>query len=161
MLTRAQVIIGTSFVGGTGCPIVINVTRGLAPHSADRFFVMSQAEHFQGGAFYRVVAHEVVEFGISPRVQDNDDMEEHHENMTADAHDDPFLPTMTNTKGAVSFVRTNGHTDLMRIAISMGTNTAFDDLVACLSMCTRVSEYVCVCSCVCVCVCVCVCCGVY
>ena len=41
ILTRAQVIIGTSFVGGTGCPIVINVTRGLAPHSADRFFVMS------------------------------------------------------------------------------------------------------------------------
>ena len=43
-----QIILDTDATGGTGCPIVINVTRSLAPHGADRIFWMAQVIYVCG-----------------------------------------------------------------------------------------------------------------
>mmetsp|Transcript_18332 Transcript_18332/g.28574 ORF Transcript_18332/g.28574 Transcript_18332/m.28574 type:complete len:182 (+) Transcript_18332:78-623(+) len=69
-----QVIIETDLDQGKACPVVINVSRGLAPECADRFWKMSTAHPvlYQDSAFYLASPSKWVEFGLSTRGLQND-----------------------------------------------------------------------------------------
>src|SRR5690242_11604731 len=45
-------------------PVVIEVTRGWAPHAADRFYNLVKSGFYDGDRFFRVVSF-VVQFGIN------------------------------------------------------------------------------------------------
>jgi cyclophilin family peptidyl-prolyl cis-trans isomerase len=46
-------------------PVVIEVTRDLAPFGADRFYSLVKAKYFDGARFFRVVPGFVVQWGIA------------------------------------------------------------------------------------------------
>ena len=46
-------------------PVVVEVTRSLAPHGADRFYTLVKNGYFDGARFFRVVPGFVVQFGMA------------------------------------------------------------------------------------------------
>jgi peptidyl-prolyl cis-trans isomerase A (cyclophilin A) len=79
-------------------PFVVEITRDLAPHGADRFYSMVKAKYFDGARFFRVVPNFMVQFGMAadPAVSKTWDVP---------IPDDPVKET--NARGTISFAATS------------------------------------------------------
>ncbi|HEY1754212.1 MAG TPA: peptidylprolyl isomerase [Bryobacteraceae bacterium] len=79
--------------------IIIEVTRSLAPHGADRFYNLVRSGYFTDCAFYRVIPNFMAQFGISARPEVNRAFQ------GATIPDDP-RNAQSNTRGKVTFAST-------------------------------------------------------
>jgi peptidyl-prolyl cis-trans isomerase A (cyclophilin A) len=79
-------------------PFVVEVTRDLAPHGADRLYSLVKAKYFDGARFYRVVPDFMVQWGAAadPSVSKAWDVT---------IPDDPVKES--NTRGTLSFAATS------------------------------------------------------
>src|SRR5580692_1147403 len=75
-------------------PVIIEVTRALAPNGADRFYNMVKAKYFDGARFFRVIPNFMAQFGLAgdPAVSKMWDVP---------IQDDPVKAS--NVRGAVTF----------------------------------------------------------
>jgi peptidyl-prolyl cis-trans isomerase A (cyclophilin A) len=79
--------------------IVIEVTRSLAPHGADRFYNLVRSGYFTDCAFYRVIPNFMAQFGVSARPEVNRAFQ------GATIQDDP-RNAQSNSRGKVTFAST-------------------------------------------------------
>ena len=171
-----QVILETNVPNS--CPVVLNITRSLAPNSTDHFWSMATyvPPIFQQSAFYSVVPGRVAEFGLS-----GDPALNELEGMSPLKYDPPVIQ---NTYGTVAFLTSPAQPLGLQIAVNLQDNHDFDQLnmapfghvrsrlscaqrcavlgaapapvEPCLLRCRRnAEERVCVRACVCIYVCVC------
>jgi peptidyl-prolyl cis-trans isomerase A (cyclophilin A) len=79
-------------------PFVVEITRDLAPHGADRLYSLVKAKYFDGARFFRVVPDFMVQWGMAadPAVSKAWDVP---------IPDDPVKDT--NTRGTISFAATS------------------------------------------------------
>ncbi|MDQ1472729.1 MAG: peptidyl-prolyl cis-trans isomerase [Bryobacterales bacterium] len=79
-------------------PVVVEITRDLAPHGADRLYSLVKAKYFDGARFFRVVPNFMVQWGMAadPAVSRNWDVP---------IPDDPVKET--NARGTISFAATS------------------------------------------------------
>uniref|UniRef100_A0A7S4UFH7 PPIase cyclophilin-type domain-containing protein n=1 Tax=Guillardia theta TaxID=55529 RepID=A0A7S4UFH7_GUITH len=114
-----QVVLSTSVDEGRACPIVINITRSMAPQCADEFWSMVRQgqRSLQDSAFYFVRPGVFVEFGLG-RFSDR-----------ADFH--PMrggTGEQKNLRGSVSFATERGNVSSSRLVINLKSNPHFDEL---------------------------------
>lgn len=96
-------------IGGRGAPsqprrlgcgtIVINVTRAWAPRGAERLHALASEHFFDGAAFFRVVPHFVVQFGLAAAPERN--------MRYADAPIPDDAVHSSNRRGTLSFAATS------------------------------------------------------
>ena len=113
-----QVILGTNVPNA--CPIVLNITRSLAPNSTDNFWNMVNYSPpiFENSAFYSVVPGSYVEFGVSG-----------DPNLNKLVGASPLkydTAILQNTYGTIAFVTNPTQTIGLQIAINLQDNHAFD-----------------------------------
>jgi peptidyl-prolyl cis-trans isomerase A (cyclophilin A) len=79
-------------------PFVVEITRDLAPHGADRLYNLVKAKYFDGARFFRVVPNFMVQWGMAadPAVSKTWDVP---------IPDDPVKET--NARGTISFAATS------------------------------------------------------
>ena len=99
-------------------PIVIKVTRSLAPLGADRFHALMVDGFFDGGALFRVVPGFVLQFGISGNRTLNDRW------LNNPIKDDPVVGS--NVKGTVTFADAGPNTRSSQIFINYADNKRLD-----------------------------------
>ncbi|WP_053333898.1 peptidylprolyl isomerase [Gemmatimonas phototrophica] len=95
-------------------PFVVEVTRDLAPHSADRFYELVTNGYFADVRFFRLVPGFVVQFGVhgDPAVNAVWD--------TATIADD--VMRTSNRKGTLAFAANGPHSRSTQLFISTGEN---------------------------------------
>jgi peptidyl-prolyl cis-trans isomerase A (cyclophilin A) len=78
-------------------PVVIEVTRSLAPIGADRFYNLVKAKYFDGARFFRVIPNFMAQFGLAadPKMSQAWDV---------NIQDDPVKTT--NARGTLTFAAT-------------------------------------------------------
>ena len=115
-----QVIMETNVDRGAACPLVLNVTRSLAPNSTDIFWSMvtSSPAVFEQSAFYSVVAGSYAEFGIS-----GDPTRNSLESTKTIEYDTPQMP---NLRGTVSLKTLPYQTLGLQAVINLHDNSMFD-----------------------------------
>jgi peptidyl-prolyl cis-trans isomerase A (cyclophilin A) len=96
----------------------IEVHRTWAPRAADRFYNLVKSGFYDGVIFFRVVPRFVVQFGISPYPSVSTAWQ------NATILDD--LPTVHNTRGAVTFAAAGPKTRTTQVFINLGNNTNLD-----------------------------------
>jgi peptidyl-prolyl cis-trans isomerase A (cyclophilin A) len=96
----------------------IEAHRTWAPKGADRFYNLVRSGFFDGVVFFRVVPRFVVQFGISPYPQVSTAWQ------NATIPDD--LPTVHNTRGAVTFAAAGPNTRTTQVFINLGNNGNLD-----------------------------------
>jgi peptidyl-prolyl cis-trans isomerase A (cyclophilin A) len=99
-------------------PVVIEVTRALAPNGADHFYTLVKAKYYDGARFFRVVPGFMAQFGLaaSPAVTKTWDVP---------IQDDPVKTS--NVRGAVTFAQTSApNSRSTQLFINFG-NSAFLD----------------------------------
>ncbi len=117
---KFQVILETNVQNA--CPVVLNITRSLAPNSTDNFWgmVTFRPPIFQQSAFYSVVPGSYTEFGVSGNPTLN--LLEGASPMQYDR------PSVRNTAGTFSFVTKPDQSLGLQVVINLRDNPAFDDL---------------------------------
>ena len=99
-------------------PVIVEITRTLAPLGADRFYNMVQAKYFDEVRFFRVVPGFMVQFGLAA---DPDTIEKWDQNI----QDDPVLTS--NRRGTISFAQTSQpNTRATQFFINLGNNERLD-----------------------------------
>ena len=99
-------------------PVVIEVTRALAPNGADHFYTLVKPKYYDGARFFRVVPGFMAQFGLaaSPAVTKTWDVP---------IQDDPVKTS--NVRGAVTFAQTSApNSRSTQLFINFG-NSAFLD----------------------------------
>jgi peptidyl-prolyl cis-trans isomerase A (cyclophilin A) len=99
-------------------PVIIEVTRDLAPRGADHFYNLVKAKYFDGARFFRVVPGFVVQWGIAANP------------ATTKAWDVPIQddPVKTsNTRGTVTFAATSApNSRSTQLFFNLGENARLD-----------------------------------
>ncbi len=115
-----QVILETNVPNA--CPVVMNITRSLAPNSTDNFWGMATFHPpiFQQSAFYSVVPGSYVEFGVSGNPTLN--LLEGASPMQYDK------PRVRNTAGTFAFATKPDQSLGLQIVINLRDNPTFDEL---------------------------------
>jgi cyclophilin family peptidyl-prolyl cis-trans isomerase len=115
-----QVILETNVPNS--CPVVLNITRSLAPNSTDNFWGMAtfRPPIFQQSAFYSVVPGSYVEFGVSGDPSLN--LLEGASPMEYDT------PSVSNTAGTLAFATRPDQSLGLQIVINLRDNPFFDEL---------------------------------
>jgi peptidyl-prolyl cis-trans isomerase A (cyclophilin A) len=99
-------------------PVVIEVTRALAPNGADHFYTLVKAKYYDGARFFRVVPNFMVQFGLAadPAVTKTWDVP---------IQDDPVKAS--NVRGMVTFAQTSApNSRSTQLFISFGNNAFLD-----------------------------------
>ena len=98
-------------------PIIVEVSRDLAPLGADRLYNLVKAKFFDGARFFRVVPGFVVQFGMAadPDVTAMWDQP---------IKDDPVLTS--NRRGTVTFATGGPDTRTTQLFINLGSNERLD-----------------------------------
>jgi peptidyl-prolyl cis-trans isomerase A (cyclophilin A) len=99
-------------------PVVVEVTRALAPNGADRFYNLVKAKYFDGARFFRVVPGFMVQFGLAgdPKVSKEWDVT---------IQDDPVKTS--NARGMLTFAATGApNSRSTQLFISYGDNKFLD-----------------------------------
>jgi peptidyl-prolyl cis-trans isomerase A (cyclophilin A) len=99
-------------------PVVIEVTRALAPNGADRFYNMVKAKYFDGARFFRAIPNFMVQFGLAadPAVTKTWDVQ---------IQDDPVKAS--NVRGAVTFAQSSApNSRSTQLFINFGNNASLD-----------------------------------
>ena len=96
----------------------MTVHRAWSPRGADRFYNLVHARFFDGVAFFRVVKHFVVQFGISP------DPKVSKAWQTATIKDDPVKAS--NTPGTITFADAGPDTRTTQVFLNLGINASLD-----------------------------------
>jgi peptidyl-prolyl cis-trans isomerase A (cyclophilin A) len=99
-------------------PVVIEVTRALAPNGADRFYNLVKAKYFDGARFFRVIPNFMAQFGLAadPAVTKAWDVQ---------IQDDPVKTS--NVRGAVTFAKTSEpNSRSTQLFINFGNNSRLD-----------------------------------
>lgn len=104
--------------GSPADPIVISVTRALAPIGADRFYALVHAGFFNNSAFFRVVPKFVVQFGISG------DKDLNNQWLHKSIKDDPVKGS--NTAGTITYADAGPNTRSTQVFINYGDNSRLD-----------------------------------
>jgi peptidyl-prolyl cis-trans isomerase A (cyclophilin A) len=99
-------------------PVIVEVSRALAPIGVDRFYNLVQAKYFDGARFFRVVPGFVVQFGLAA---DPDTIARWDKNIP----DDPVLTS--NRRGTLTFAQTSEpNTRSTQLFINLGSNERLD-----------------------------------
>merc|ERR1712233_167709 len=101
-------------------PIVIEVTRSLAPLGADRFFALVQDGFYNQSALFRVVPGFVLQFGISGSSAQNEKW------LHNEIKDDPVVGS--NIRGTISYATGGPDTRTTQLFINYGDNSRLDKL---------------------------------
>jgi peptidyl-prolyl cis-trans isomerase A (cyclophilin A) len=99
-------------------PFVVEVTRDLAPHGADRFYSLVKAKYFDGARFYRVVPGFMVQWGgaADPAMTQKWDVP---------IQDDPVKTT--NARGTITFAASSQpNSRTTHMFINFGDNARLD-----------------------------------
>jgi peptidyl-prolyl cis-trans isomerase A (cyclophilin A) len=99
-------------------PVVIEVTRALAPNGADRFYNLVKAKYYDGARFFRVISGFMAQFGIAadPAATKTWDVP---------IQDDPVKAS--NVRGAVTFAQTSApNSRSTQLFINFGDNSRLD-----------------------------------
>ncbi|MCC7262821.1 MAG: peptidylprolyl isomerase [Candidatus Latescibacteria bacterium] len=99
---------------------VIEVTRDLAPHGADRFYNLVNNGYFDGQRFFRVVPGFVVQFGIHGDPQISAAWRD------ANIPDDPVAGT--NARGTITFATAGPNTRTTQLFINYRDNGRLDGM---------------------------------
>jgi peptidyl-prolyl cis-trans isomerase A (cyclophilin A) len=99
-------------------PIVIDITRGWAPHGSDRFHLLVKRNFYDQNRFFRVIPNFVVQFGIHALP------EEHAKWAEAMIPDD--VRVQSNKRGTVTFAMRGPNTRTTQIFINLADNPALD-----------------------------------
>merc|ERR1712008_31391 len=99
-------------------PIVIEVTRSLAPLGADRFHALVKDGFYQDSALFRVVPNFVLQFGISGNPENNKKW------LHNSILDDPVLGS--NTRGTICFATDGPNTRTSQVFINFANNSRLD-----------------------------------
>lgn len=99
---------------------IVEVTRSLAPHGADRFYNLVRSGYFTDVAFFRVVPGFMCQFGISgdPNISANW--------RGATIPDDPVKGS--NTRGTITFATAGPNTRTTQLFINFGDNSRLDGM---------------------------------
>ncbi len=98
--------------------IVVEVTRDLAPHGADRFHDLVASRFYDGARFFRVVRNFVAQFGVSG------DPATSRLWGQLRIPDDPIKGS--NRKGTLSFAMSGPATRTTQVFINLADNTQLD-----------------------------------
>jgi len=101
-------------------PIIIEVTRSLAPLGADRFYALVQDGFYNQSALFRVVPDFVLQFGISGSSDQNEKW------LHNEIKDDPVVGS--NTRGTISFATAGPDTRTTQLFINYGDNSRLDGM---------------------------------
>jgi len=110
----------TNVANGTAEPIVLEITRKLAPLGADRLYALMQDRFFDTpypAAFFRVVPKFVVQFGIAGSPFET-------AKWNVPIQDDPVLGS--NTNGTISFATAGPNTRTSQLFINTADNAGLD-----------------------------------
>lgn len=104
-----------------GTPILINITRALAPIGADHLYAEVQANYYNvaNAAFFRVVPLFVVQFGISGLPSEN-------AQWTTPIKDDPVKGS--NTLATISYATAGPNTRTTQLFINLADNSYLDSM---------------------------------
>jgi peptidyl-prolyl cis-trans isomerase A (cyclophilin A) len=98
--------------------VVLEITRGWAPHGADHFYELVQNRYYDGDRFYRVVPRFVVQFGI------NGDPQISQLWSSLRIPDDPVK--QKNRKGTVTFASSGPGARTTQVFVNMRDNLPLD-----------------------------------
>lgn len=98
-------------------PVIVEVSRALAPLGVDRFYNLVQAKYFDGARFFRVVPGFVVQFGLAA---DPDTIAKWDQEIP----DDPVLTS--NRRGTITFATAGPNTRTTQLFINLGSNERLD-----------------------------------
>jgi len=101
-------------------PVVVEVTRSLAPLGADRFHALVQDGFYNDSALFRVVPGFVLQFGISGSEEQNDKW------LHSPILDDPVVGS--NTRGSISFATAGPDTRTSQVFINYADNSRLDSM---------------------------------
>merc|ERR1712032_924620 len=101
-------------------PIIIEVTRSLAPLGADRFFALVQDGFYNQSALFRVVPDFVLQFGISGSSDQNENW------LHNEIKDDPVVGS--NTRGTISYATAGPDSRTTQLFINYGDNSQLDSM---------------------------------
>ena len=104
-------------VPGHSDPIVVEVTRSLAPLGADHFYALVQDGFYNEAAFFRVVPNFVVQFGIAGTPAEN-------VKWKKPIQDDPVVGS--NVKGTITYATAGPNTRTSQLFINYKDNTNLD-----------------------------------
>jgi peptidyl-prolyl cis-trans isomerase A (cyclophilin A) len=98
----------------------VEVTRSLSPHGADRFFNLVKAGYFKDIAFFRVVPHFMVQFGMhgDPKINSVWDR--------ASISDDPVKTS--NLRGTITYAMAGPNTRSTQFFINFKDNRNLDNM---------------------------------
>ena len=100
--------------------IVVEVTRDLAPHGADRFHDLVASRFYDGARFFRVVRNFVAQFGLSGDPKLNDAW------RVRCIADEPVKHT--NSRGTIAYARGGPGTRSVQIFVNLRDNARLDSL---------------------------------
>jgi len=101
-------------------PILIEVTRELAPMGADRFYNLVKAKYFDGARFFRVAPGFVVQWGIAANPDTT-------KAWDVPIQDDPVKTS--NTRGTVTFAATSApNSRSTQLFINLADNARLDGM---------------------------------
>jgi len=101
-------------------PFVVQVTRALSPHGADRFYELVNARFFDEARFFRVVPGFVAQFGINDKPKVNDEW---------DAKTIPDEPVKeTNGRGTIVFATSGPDSRSHQLFINLVDNARLDGM---------------------------------
>jgi peptidyl-prolyl cis-trans isomerase A (cyclophilin A) len=98
-------------------PVIVEVSRALAPNGVDRFYNLVQAKYFDGARFFRVVPGFVIQFGLAA---DPDTIWKWDQPI----QDDPVLTS--NRRGTLTFANAGPDTRSTQLFINLGSNERLD-----------------------------------
>lgn len=101
-------------------PFTIEVHRDWAPRGADRFYYLARHGFYNGAAFFRVVPHFVVQWGLSPEPRISAAWKK------ANIPDDPVI--RSNTRGMVTYAMGGPDTRTTQVYIDYRDNSRLDKL---------------------------------
>jgi peptidyl-prolyl cis-trans isomerase A (cyclophilin A) len=113
--------VNVSSAHATNVPILINVTRALAPLGADHLYALVSSGFYDQAAFFRVVPAFVVQFGIAAIPALN-------AKWAAPIKDDPVLGS--NTRGTLSYATAGPNTRTTQLFINYADNHFLDSQVS-------------------------------
>jgi len=99
-------------------PVVIEVTRALAPNGADHFYTLVKAKYYDWARFFRVIPGFMAQFGLAASPAATKTWE-------ASIQDDPVKTS--NVRGAVTFAQTSApNSRSTQLFINFGNNAFLD-----------------------------------
>lgn len=99
---------------------VVEVTRELAPHGADRFYQLVKAGFFDDARFFRVLPGFIVQWGI------NKDPKVSEMWRQLQIPDDPVRTS--NAPGTITFAKAGPNTRTTQVFVNLGNNANLDGM---------------------------------